>query len=170
MTDTPLPPEARRAAAGLVALLLETDLTLEQRHYARALSRLVEEAPASTPSPLGEVAFDRAVLAELYHYLPKAGCAAIIEQFRASADQILTDIETASTLGDIDRLAQAAHALIGTAGAVGMAGLAAEARGVVTDLRAHHPEMAMARAAKLRPLYDLSTLTLNRIIAEVDTP
>lgn len=170
MTDTPLPPEARRAAAGLVALLLETDLTLEQRHYARALSRLVEEAPASTPSQLGEVAFDRAVLAELYHYLPKAGCAAIIEQFRASADQILTDIETASTLGDIDRLAQAAHALIGTAGAVGMAGLAAEARGVVTDLRAQHPEMAMARAAKLRPLYDLSTLTLNRIIAEVDTP
>lgn len=170
MTDTPLPPEARRAAAGLVALLLETDLTLEQRHYARALSRLVEEAPASTPSQLGEVAFDRAVLAELYHYLPKAGCAAIIEQFRASADQILTDIETASTLGDVDRLAQAAHALIGTAGAVGMAGLAAEARGVVTDLRAQHPEMAMARAAKLRPLYDLSTLTLNRIIAEVDTP
>lgn len=170
MTDTPLPPEARRAAAGLVALLLETDLTLEQRHYARALSRLVEEAPASTPSQLGEVAFDRAVLAELYHYLPKAGCTAIIEQFRASADQILTDIETASTLGDVDRLAQAAHALIGTAGAVGMAGLAAEARGVVTDLRAQHPEMAMARAAKLRPLYDLSTLTLNRIIAEVDTP
>lgn len=170
MTDTPLSPEARRAAAGLVALLLETDLTLEQRHYARALSRLVEEAPASTPSQLGEVAFDRAVLAELYHYLPKAGCAAIIEQFRASADQILTDIETASTLGDVDRLAQAAHALIGTAGAVGMAGLAAEARGVVTDLRAQHPEMAMARAAKLRPLYDLSTLTLNRIIAEVDTP
>lgn len=170
MTDTPLPPEARRAAAGLVALLLETDLTLEQRHYARALSRLVEEAPASTPSPLGEVAFDRAVLAELYHYLPKVGCAAIIEQFRASADQILTDIETASTLGDVDRLAQAAHALIGTAGAVGMAGLAAEARGVVTDLRAQHPEMAMTRAAKLRPLYDLSTLTLNRIIAEVDTP
>lgn len=172
MTDTPLPPEARRAAAGLVALLLETDLTLEQRHYARALSRLMEDAPApaSIPSQLGEVAFDRAVLAELYHYLPKVGCAAIVEQFRASADQILTDIETASTLGDVDRLAQAAHALIGTAGAVGMAGLAAEARGVVTDLRAQHPEMAIARAAKLRPLYDLSTLTLNRIIAEVDTP
>lgn len=171
MTDTPLSPEARRAAAGLVALLLETDLTLEQRHYARALSRLVEAEPApAAASQRGEIVFDRAVLAELYHYLPKAGCAAIIEQFRASADQILTDTDAASTAGDMDRLAQAAHALIGTAGAVGMAGLAAEARAVVTDLRAQQHREAIVRAAKLRPLYDLSILTLNRMIAELDAP
>lgn len=172
MTDTPLPPEARRAAAGLVALLLETDLTLEQRHYTRALSRLVEAAPAppSAPSQLEGVAFDQAVLRELYRYLPKAGCAAIIEQFRASADQILTDIETASTRGDPDRLAQAAHALIGTAGAVGMAGLAAEARAVGTDLRAQRQQEAFVRAATLRPLYDLSIVTLDRMIAELGAP
>lgn len=172
MTDSPLPPEARRAAAGLVALLLETDLSLEQRHYARALGRLIEEppAPAAGTSGLGEFAFDRAVLAELYRYLPKPGCAAIIEQFRVSAEQLLTDIETAQAAGDLNRLAQAAHSLIGTAGAVGMAGLAAEARFLVTDLRQERPQDATARAGKLRPLYEISTLTLNRVIADLSTP
>lgn len=174
MTDTPLPPEARRAAAGLVALLLETDLSLEQRHYARALGRLIEEprvpAAVDASSMLGDVAFDRAVLAELYRYLPKPGCSAIIEQFRTSAEDLLTDIETACAAGDTNRLAQAAHSLIGTAGAVGMAGLAAEARAIVTDLRQERPQNAATRAEKLRALYEISTLTLNRVIGDLGTP
>lgn len=172
MSDTPLPPDARRAAAGLVALLLETDLSLEQRHYARALARLIEPAPtAPAPSPTRDEAdFDRAVLAELYRYLPKPGCAAIIEQFRASAEQLLSEIEAARTAGDADKLAQAAHSLIGTAGAVGMAGLAAEARAIVTALRQHRPQDAAARATALRPLYDISTITLDKVVAELGQP
>ncbi len=161
------PDETRHALAGITALLLGTELTVEQRHYAKALLRLLDaaEPPAPAPDAGGDALLDPAVLAELYRYLPPTGCTAIINQFRASADQLLTQIEQACQDQDWTRLTHAAHSLIGTAGAVGMAVLAAEARGIVVDLRAGHPSNAAARVPELRPLYLRGATALDQLIA-----
>lgn len=168
---TAIPEETRQALAGITALLLATELTVEQRHYAKALLRLLD-----APSPSAETdsatkgadpLLDPAVLAELYRYLPPAGCAAIIDQFRASADHLLTQIDSACDDQDWTRLTHAAHSLIGTAGAVGMAVLAAEARAIMVDLRAGQPAAAAARAPNLRPLYERGARALDQLIADL---
>ncbi|KJV08907.1 hypothetical protein VZ95_14750 [Elstera litoralis] len=158
-------PETLKAAVGLVELLLTTDLTLEQKHYTLALARLLTcDAETRAPAPEGIAYIDREVLAELHHYLPARGCAAILAQFHGTADQLLTDAAEALAAEAPEALARTAHSLIGTMGAVGMTLMVQEARAITLALRQNDWACAAARTAALPALYEASTAALKTVI------
>ncbi len=165
MPDTPA--QTLKAAAGVVELLLATDLTLEQQHYALTLARLL--ACDTRASPLPDAApetgyIDREVLAELHHYLPASGCAAILAQFRETAEQGLAELAQALAAEAPDALGRAAHSLIGTVGSVGMIRVAEEARAILTALRRDDWANAATRADALPSLYAASLTALDAIV------
>lgn len=157
-----------KAATGVVELLLATDLTLEQKHYALTLARLLTSDTSASPPP--DVApeagyIDREVLAELHHYLPASGCSAILAQFRETAEQLLAGLAQARAAESPDALGRAAHSLIGTVGSVGMNRVAEEARAILTALRQGDWADAAGRADALPHLYAASIAALDGIIA-----
>lgn len=158
--------ETLKAALGVLGLLLGTELTLEQKHYALALERLLTqptqpEAPPPQTSEPASAYIDREVLAELYRYLPPSGCTAIVTQFRNTAAQLMGTISEALAAEASEALAQAAHSLIGTVGAVGMTQMAQEARAIVVALQHQDWPLAAERAAALPPLYRASMAALD---------
>jgi HPt (histidine-containing phosphotransfer) domain-containing protein len=164
--DTPA--QTLKAAAGVVELLLATDLTLEQKHYALTLARLLACDTRASPPPdaAPEVGYiDREVLAELHHYLPASGCAAILAQFRETAEQLLRELDQALAAEAPDALGRAAHSLIGTVGSVGMNQVAEEARAILTALGQGDWAAAAGRADALPSLYAASLAALDGIIA-----
>ncbi len=164
-------PDRLTAARGVLELLLTTDLSLEQKHYALALGSLLADAvepPAGPPTASDEAYIDPNVLAELYRYLPPSGCAAILAQFRSTARELLDAVSAALVAEHADALARAAHSLIGTAGAVGMGILAQEARAIVVALRHDDWGSAAARAAQLPDIYDASSIALDATVAELN--
>jgi HPt (histidine-containing phosphotransfer) domain-containing protein len=164
--DTPA--QTLKAATGVVELLLATDLTLEQKHYALTLARLLAcDTPASPlPDAAPEAGYiDREVLAELHHYLPASGCAAILAQFRETAEQGLGELAQALAAEAPDALGRAAHSLIGTVGSVGMFRVAEEARAILTALRQGDWVAAAGRADALPSLYAASIAALDSVIA-----
>ncbi len=178
----PLPeilPNRLAAARGILELLLTTDLSLEQKHYALALGSLLADAPEPLAAPLtvpltgpptasDEAYIDPNVLAELYRYLAPSGCAAILVQFHRTARELLDAALAALVAEQADALARTAHSLIGTAGAVGMGLLAQEARAIVVALRHGDWGSAAARAAQLPDIYDASCIALEATVAELN--
>jgi HPt (histidine-containing phosphotransfer) domain-containing protein len=164
-------PDRLTAARGVLELLLTTDLSLEQKHYALALGSLLADAaePQTVlPTASDDAYIDPDVLAELHRYLPPSSCAAILAQFRSTARELLDAALAALATEQSDALARAAHSLIGTAGAVGMEILAQEARAIVVALRHGDWDGAAARAAQLPDIYDASSIALDATVAELN--
>ncbi|MFY8105540.1 MAG: Hpt domain-containing protein [Elstera sp.] len=160
------------AARGVLELLLTTELSLEQKHYALALGSLLADAAEdrpTTPPAADETYIDREVLTELYRYLPPSSCAAILGQFRGTAQELLDAALAALAAEQAEDLARTAHSLIGTAGAVGMVLLAQEARAIVIALREGDWRGAAARAAHLPSLYEASSRALEATVAELNS-
>ncbi len=156
----------------MLELLLTTDLSLEQKHYALALGSLLVDAaeePAEPAPVSAESYIDREVLAELYRYLPPSSCAAILAQFRGTAQELLEAASAAVSTEQPEALARTAHSMIGTAGAVGMVLLAQEARAIVLALRQGDWACAAALTAKLPGLYEASSVALEATVAELSS-
>lgn len=176
--------ELWQAAQGLVDMLAETSLSLDQKHYVDSLRRLIVSGlsagaavqraagggtggPAVTPAARPEVDMD--VLRELRSFLPEPAFRELTQQFESNVRRLRDDLIRAVAGRDIMAVEFAAHAMIGAVGAFGLRRLASESRRAVTAAREKRTDEAFDTVTLFLPQIEPALAAVNEAIEKIIT-